>query len=374
MSENGPVQQPDPLRTTNRLLGGILLLMVFATIYFAKDVILPVVLGALVVLTLNPLVRGLGRMGIPAPLSAAALIFGFVGLVAVAGVLLGGSVTSWFDDIPQTIAEAKYKLHSISESVEAVKEASEQVEELANGTKEGVDTVVVKQPGLLTTAVGNVASFTTSLAVGLILAFFALSSGNLFYIKIVEAMPRLSDKKKALKVVYDIERRMSHYLIVITVINACLGVAIGMTMWVIGVPYAFVWGIAAFFLNYLPFLGGVAGTIGVAAFSLVTFDSVSYAFVAPACYQLLTAIEGQFVTPVMLGFRLRLNTVAVFLTVILWGWLWGIPGALMAVPILVLVKVICDHVEGYAVFGNFLSGRSAPVNGREATDQSSSTP
>ncbi len=88
------------------------------------------------------------------------------------------------------------------------------------------------------------------------------------------------------------------------------------------------------------------------------FDSICYAMLAPIAYQSLTALEGQFLTPILLGARLQLNTVAVFLTVIFWVWLWGIPGALMAVPLLVLVKVVCDNVPALATFGNFLSGRA----------------
>jgi predicted PurR-regulated permease PerM len=129
-------------------------------------------------------------------------------------------------------------------------------------------------------------------------------------------------------------------------------------MYLLGMPYPFVWGLAAFCLNYLPLLGGIIGTLGVGAFAIVHFESISYALLAPIAYQSLTALEGQFVTPLFLGARLRLNTIAVFLTVIFWTWLWGIPGALMAVPILALIKVICDHVPALATFGNFLSGRA----------------
>ncbi len=97
------------------------------------------------------------------------------------------------------------------------------------------------------------------------------------------------------------------------------------------------------------------GTLGVAAFSLVSFDSLSYALVAPAVYFSLTSLEAQFITPVLLGIRMQMNTVSVFLSVIFWGWLWGIPGALIAVPILAVVKTVCDHIEGLSTFGNFLS-------------------
>ena len=344
--------------TTNRLLTMIVVLMTLAAMYFAKDVILPAVLGFMLALTLGPWVRWLARRGVPSALSAAVMIFGFAALIGAAVVLLGGSVANWFEDIPRISFQLREKLRGVTESLAAVQDASKQVEDLAKGGEDNVSTVVLQQPGLLTTAVSNLASFVTSLAVGAVLALFLLSTGNLFYMKIVESFPRFGDKKRALMVIYEIERRMSHYLVAITCINAALGLAIGTAMYLLGMPYAFVWGLAAFCLNYLPILGGIIGTLGVGAFAIVHFDSVYYAMLAPLAYQALTALEGQFLTPIVLGARLQLNAVAVFLTVIFWAWLWGIPGALMAVPILVLIKVICDNVPALATFGNFLSGRT----------------
>lgn len=355
----------DKITTTNRLLAAILILMTLSAVYFAKDVVLPAVLGFLLALTLGPWVRWLSRRGVPAPLSASVLIFGFATLVGVAVLLLGGSVASWFDDIPRIMFELRQKLRGVTESVAAVQDASKQVEDLAKGGEDSVNTVVMQQPGLLTTAVSSVASFVTSLVAGLILALFLLSSGNLFYIKIVESFPRFSDKRRALTVIYEIEKRMSRYLVAITCINAALGVAIATAMYLLEMPFPFVWGVAAFCLNYLPFLGGVIGTLGVGAFAVVHFDNLYYAMLAPIAYQSLTAFEGQIITPMLLGARLQLNTVAVFLSVIFWAWLWGIPGALMAVPILVLVKVISDNVPSLATFGNFLSGRAIEPMGTE---------
>lgn len=344
-------------QVTNRLLGGILLLMGFATLYVAKDLALPVALGVMLALTLSPLVRMISRTGLPMPASAVLVALATAAVVVVGIVLLSGTVSRWFDDIPRISAEMKDKLQGLAQTMQAVKEASEQVEKVTGGGGAAPDAqkVVVQQPGLVTAAVSNLAGFSTSLLVGLVLALFLLSSGNMFYDKIVESFPRLGDKKRALRIIYDIEQRMSYYLLAITSINAALGLFIGIAMYLIGVPYPLVWGLVAFGLNYLPYLGGAVGTLGVAAFSLVTFDSLSYALVAPAVYFCLTSLEAQFITPVLLGIRMQMNTVSVFLSVIFWGWLWGIPGALIAVPILAVVKTICDHIEGLSTFGNFLS-------------------
>ncbi|GGA29099.1 AI-2E family transporter [Neptunicoccus cionae] len=355
--------QTDQQRITNRMLGVILMLMCFAALYVAKDLVLPLVLGVMLALTLSPFVRAIGRLGVPVPVAAILATFGMAALAITGVALLGGTVTSWFDDIPRITEEVKYKLRDLSHTLQAVKDASEQVGNVTSGgATEETEKVVVQQPGLLTAAVSSLAEFSTSLVVGLILALFLLSSGNMYYLKIVEALPRRSDKKRALRILHDIERRMSYYLLAITTINAGLGVSVGVAMYLVGVPYPLVWGLAAFALNFLPYLGGALGTLGVAAFSLVTFESLTYAMVAPLVYFTLTSLEAQFITPVLLGIRMKMNTVAVFVSVIFWAWLWGIPGALIAVPILAVIKTICDHIEGLSTFGNFLSVAEEPID------------
>ena len=198
------------------------------------------------------------------------------------------------------------------------------------------------------------ASTATSIGVALILALFLLASGDLFYIKLVQSFPKMRDKKRALSTVYGVERRVSNYLLTITLINAGLGLVVTAALWTIGLEYAYIWGIAAFLLNYLPILGGIAGTLFVAVHAVILFDSLSYAIVAPITYQLLTSVEAQFITPYLIGKRMELNIVAVFLTVVLWAWLCGISGALVAVPFLLVFKVICENFESLSTVGNFL--------------------
>ena len=158
---------------------------------------------------------------------------------------------------------------------------------------------------------------------------------------------------------------MSHYLLTVTLINFGLGAVIGTAMALIGMPQPLVWAVVAFLLNYLPYLGPIFGAGLSAVVAIVTFDSLAYAALAPALYMIATSIEGQFLTPVILGRRLELNTVSVFVTVVFWGWLWGIAGAFMAVPFLVCLKVICDNVESMATLGNFLGAANPTAQGSD---------
>ncbi|MGY3438058.1 MULTISPECIES: AI-2E family transporter [unclassified Marinovum] len=351
------------LRRIRILLNCIFLLIAFSSIYYAKDLILPVVLGVLLTLTMSPVVRAARRAGIAPPLTAVALVLA----IAVAGVfatyILGGVIGSWIDDAPEISRQLKSRLSSIIQSVESVQSASEEMEKMATPSGEKSQTVVVQQPGLLKATIGSLASFGTSLVVGLILAMLMLASGDLFYSKLIDLYPRLTDKKRTLHILHSIERGISRYLLSITVINAILGVAVGLAMWALGVPYPYVWGAFAFALNFLPFLGAMVGSAMIAGFAIITFDSLPYAMLVPATYFALTSLEGQILTPLILGRNMEMNTVSVFLSVILWTWLWGVAGALTAVPILMVFKAICDNLEGWNSFGNFLGTRESPATG-----------
>ena len=343
------------LHAIRRSLNLLLILTLFVMAYFAKDLLLPIMLGFLLALTLSPVSRALYRVGVPHAVSGFLLIASTAMIIFTVAGLSAGTIAAWSDEIPKMGSEIQQKLRGMAETVDDVREATEEVEKIG-AADDGTPEVLVKQPGLLNSAVSTVTKTGALLAVMLVLAFFLLSSGELFYRKLVQSFPTLDGKKRALSTVYAVEKRVSRYLLTITLINASLGLCIGLYLAALGMPNAYVWGIAAFLLNFLPYIGGFIGTVLVAAFSIVTFDIIGYAVLAPIGYQILTGIEGQLITPWLVGRRLAMNTVAVFLTVVVWGWLWGIPGALVAVPFLVVFKVICENFEPLQTVVNFLSG------------------
>lgn len=349
---------PD-LQAIRRTLGLILLVLLTIGFYFAKEVILPLLMGTLLALTLSPTVRAVHRFGIAPGVTATALVLALGLVVGGSALLASGPVSAWISDAPKLEAELSRKLQSIASSVAVMKEASDQVDKITTGTTDPeVQKVAVQSPGLLTLAVSNAASVLATTLVTLVLALFLLASGDLFYVKLIDAFPRFGDKKRALRIVYGIERNISRYMLLVTSINAALGLVIGIGMWLIGMPQPFVWALLAFGVNFLPYIGPLFGAGLAAAVAVVSFDHLSHAVLAPAIYLGVTSIEGQFITPVVLGRKLELNTVSVFVTVVFWGWLWGIAGGVMAVPFLVCVKVICDNVVQYNTLGSFLSAAS----------------
>ena len=190
----------------------------------------------------------------------------------------------------------------------------------------------------------------------LVLLYLLLASGDLFLQKLVHVMPTLGDKKRAVEISHEIQQNISNYLFSVTLINVGLGVVVSGGLYFMGVPNAAMWGIFVAVLNFVPYFGPVAGIILLAAVGLLTFDtSLWQALLPPAWYLLLHLLETNLVTPVLLGRRFTLNPVVIFVSLIFWTWLWGVPGALLSLPILVSIKVISDHVPAMSPVSEVLS-------------------
>lgn len=354
-------QAPDASSGSTRLqkyVGCILFLMVIYSLYIGREFLTPIVLAFLLALTLTPVVRFLSKRSVPSPLSATLLIMVTAGAIGILVYVTSGPISALVADAPAIGQRLQDKVQTLQMTVEKAIKATAQIDSATEAVSDtNVQKVVVAQPGILSRAAGNAVSIGTTLAITFVLSLFLLASGTMFYEKIIQSVPKLSDKKRALRVVYSVEREISRYLFTITIINAGLGVAVGTGLWLIGIPNALVWGVAAAILNFLPYIGALMTVLLVAVISLATFDGIVLGLLAPAFVLACNIIEGQFITPLMLGRRLELNTVAVFISISFWSWIWGFIGALLAVPILVVIKVICDHFDPLQAFGNFLSAQ-----------------
>ncbi|MGE0503660.1 MAG: AI-2E family transporter [Rhizobiaceae bacterium] len=349
------------LKIVRRLLTGLFLFALAYALYFARDFFLPVVLAFLLALMLTPIVRFLRKQGVSEAVSATLLVLVSVVVIAVAGYLLSSPVTQLINEAPEIGRKLQERVAEIRTPLDHFLRISEQVDDVAETAREpGVQKVVVQQPGIISQAAGNLLSASTTIAITFVLSLFLLASGTMFYEKIVKSFARLSEKKRALRVVYDVEREISRYLFTVAVINGSLGVAVGLGLWALGMPNPFVFGALAALLNFLPYIGSLATVVMVAVIALVSFDSLAYAALPPAFVVFCNVIEGQLVTPLVVGRRLEINAVAIFIAVAFWSWLWGFIGALIAVPLLVVVKVFCDHFEGLRHVGTFLSAQQGP--------------
>ena len=188
-----------------------------------------------------------------------------------------------------------------------------------------------------------------------ILLYFLLAYDGLFLGKLIKAMPRLQDKKRALTIAREIESSISKYLVTVTCINAGLGTAVGVAVGLLGMPNPLLWGVMAMVFNFVPYLGATVGIISMTLAAVLSFDSLTWALIFPTTYLAIAIIEGNFITPMILGHSLTVNPIVILIALMFWGWMWGIPGAMLAVPILATFKIFCDHVQPLAPIGEFLS-------------------
>ncbi len=330
---------------------------VCASLYFGRSLFVPVALAIVLALTLFPLIRAGQRAGLPPVVSALALMLVVTACLVLASASLSGPVSRLSAQLPSIGYQLKYKLKSLREPLDTIDKAGEQVEEMTKQNRDaGVQEVVIKQPGLVARAADDVIAMVATVLLTLTLCFFLLVSRELFYRKVLRVMPTLSDKKKALQVAYDIERDVSRYLLTVSAINAALGLGIGVALWLLGMPNPLLWGVLAGLLNFLPYIGAILGIVATGVMAIVSFHTLGEAAVVPAVYLVFTVLEGQFITPWLLGKRFSLNTVVILLSIAFWGFMWGAVGVFVAVPMLIMLRALCDRIEGLAALGEFVSG------------------
>ncbi len=361
------------VRTVEVCLVSITLILAFGAVYLAKAILLPIALALLLTLTFSPVVRYLARWYVPEWLSATFIVVSLVGAATSATYTLSEPVSGWIEGAPQTMQSVEQKLRGLKRSVDGAVSASKKMGDMATPDDPAVQKVAVQQSGIVTDAAGGLISALTTVGITIVLMFFLLASGRMFYEKLVRVLPTLAEKKRAIRIVHQVEEEVSTYLLTISAINAALGIVIGLVMWGLGMPNPALWGVMAAALNFIPYVGALIGVAIVGLVALVSFDAPQTAILVAGAYWGCTLIEGQFVTPSLLGRRLELNTVVVFVSLAFWGWLWGIAGALMAVPLLVILRVLCDHFDGLATLGAFLGGAPSTQVDDEAGEGSATS-
>lgn len=336
-------------------LTGIFILALFYTFYFARIFLLPIMLALLFAFLLRPIVRGLERLRLPETIGAALVLLAILGVVGYGVSLVATPASDWIARAPRNLSQVEDKLRILSKPIKKVSEVTEQAERITN-INENKATQVVKLEShsfrdilFSQTSDAFIGAGTT-----LILLYFLLASGDLFLRKLVKVLPTLQDKKRGIEIAREIQSQISAYLFTVTVIYAGMGIAVGMAMFILKMPNPLLWGVMAGLLEFIPYLGPALGIGVVASVSIFTFDSLGHALLAPVIYFSLTVIQANFITPLILGRRLTLNPVVVFIGFIFWGWIWGIIGAFLAVPILMIFKILCDHIEPLAPIGEFL--------------------
>lgn len=343
------------------LLLSILVIASLWTLCVAREVFLPIVLAAILNVLLSPLVRLLTRIHLPEPVGAGVVLAVVLAILIFAISLLIGPATQWFARAPETFAGAEGRITELLQPILKLRKATARMSALAEGREpappESSPTPSLPAPpaGLVTTVLSLTWRTIASLVITVVLLYFLLASGDLFLTKVVRLAPSLKDKKSAVEISRELESRISRYLICITAINAGLGTCVGLCQWLLGMPNPALWGALAFVLNFIPYLGGTVGIAIVAAVALLSFRSLTWALLPPLAYFGCFFIEGNFVTPNLMGRQMSLSPVIIFAWLTLWGWMWGVFGAFLAVPMLVILKIFSDHLEPLAPLSELLA-------------------
>ncbi len=345
-----------PLTVRSAAPTGLFVLAVFYTLHLGRVVFLPIAIAVLFSALLAPLLRNLKRIiRIPEPVGAALLLSAVVFLLGAGVSRLAEPAGEWAARAPEAFREAEYKLRVLKKPMQDMTKATDLISKATNfeETKK-IQQVQVKGDAWPMKIFSVTGEFVAGSATTLILLYFLLSSGDRFLQKLVKVLPRLQDKKQAVEIVREIEGQLFLYLSTVTCINIGLGILVGIAMSLLGMPNPILWGAMAALLTFIPYLGHVIGVAVVSLVAAMTFDDVGWMFLVGGTYWGLAVIEGTFVTPMILGDRLEINPVVLIIGLMLWGWIWGIGGALLAVPLLVAFKIFCDHLEPLSQVGDFI--------------------
>jgi predicted PurR-regulated permease PerM len=352
-----PVAKATPVQVALVVLG------VVAFLYFARPVLLPIFLACVGGMALKPLIRWLSQLHIPPALSAAVALFLLVGSLGFGFFQLVRPGLAWMNQAPMHLAELRRRVQRMVPRVARFTQAAEAMNNLgaADEDQKKVTAVELKTSRVPTTFINWTGTFLAGLGEALVLLYLLLASGDLFLQKLVRVMPTLRDKKRAVDISHEIQQQISNYLFSVSVINLGVGLIVGGGLYWLGVPNAAMWGMLIALLNFVPYFGPVAGISLLAIVGLLTFDTLWKGLLPPAWYLLLHLLESNFITPVLLGRRFTLNPVVIFVSLIFWTWLWGVPGALLSVPILVSIKVICERLPSMSHVSELLTSESNSI-------------
>jgi predicted PurR-regulated permease PerM len=322
---------------------GTFLILLTAALRLGAGLLIPVALAGMFTLLLDPPVRFLRRLGVPNTVGAALVVFGALGGLGAGAVMLSGPAADWIEGAPKVLTAAQTKIRRM---LRPIQETARQVENATQpAPQSGTPTVEIRTPGLLqrlSVSTTHVAVMTISIV---FLTFFQLAMLPRFRKKIADLIDDLAGAEHMETVVTEIETQMSRYVLITTLTRAGLGVATWAVLALSGLQSAILWGVVTFFLSFIPYAGALVVTLLIGVAALVSLDSTAQVLLVVSMIGGLHVIEGNVVTPHLMGRHLPLNPVAIFLGLLYWGWVWGPVGAILAVPIMVMLQVIFSRIR-----------------------------
>ena len=331
-------------------------LFILACVFFlrqAQDFVVPLTLAVLLHFLLMPVVRWFKRRRIAEPIAAAVILLAMTGLVALTMYQLGEPAAQWLEKAPRALRIIEGKLLPVKDSMTQITAASSAIDRVGQtDSPTGIRKVQVvpDQRAAIMDVVGKAMA---GVGTTLLLLYFLLASGDLFAQKLLRVLSRREDRGSAIDILEGMERQLSGFLFQTIIIQSAFGLALWLSLWALGMPDPGLWAALAALLQIIPYIGGLAVLLLIAVVAAVTFDH-TWAIAGPVvAYLMLTTLKG-FLAPVVLGRQLVLNPVAVLVSLVFFGWMWGLVGTLLAVPLLACFKIMCDHIDRLRPAGEFL--------------------
>jgi predicted PurR-regulated permease PerM len=350
-------EMPLPSDPQTFFLGGLFALGVLAVLYLASAIILPVVLAFVLNLLLQPAVRLLGRVHLPRAVGALLTVLLVIGALAGLVAALSVPAVTWAERLPEGIPRLEAHLQVIKGPIAALQKLIQQAEQVADAPPSKGSIVSVRRDlGLTGALFAGTRSVLDGLFTTVLVLYFLLVAGHIFLLRIVEILPTFSNKRQAVDISQQVQEDISAYLVTITAMNAAVGVTTAAAMYLCGLGDPLLWGTTAFLLNYIPILGPFFGICIFVLVGMLSFESLWWALLPPVIYFGIHLVEGETLTPMLLARRFTLNPVLIILSLVFWFWMWGVIGAILAVPMLAILKIISDRLRPLKALGHFLEG------------------
>jgi predicted PurR-regulated permease PerM len=319
---------------------GIFVLLIGACLYLCRPILLPVLSAVVIGTTLAPVVKGARRWGVPSAVTAVAIVVMLLAAAAMAAMLLAAPVSEWIARAPEIGASIRQKFYVLEPPLSALRELQE---DLLPSSGNAV-TVEAPQFSMFTPVLTFVTPAVTESMVFLVTLILFLA-GQMEFRRYAASFFETRDAKlRFIRITNDIEHNLAVYVATMTAINSVLGLAVAVGAWLFGLPTPYILGLLAMLLNYVPYIGPACVALILLSVGLVTYPGLGQALIPPAAFVGLATLEGQFITPMILGHRLTLSPLAIFLALAFWAWLWGPMGAFLAVPFSIIGLVVVSHL------------------------------
>lgn len=360
-----PAPRPAPVTASGSwALRGLFFIALVAVVREARPLLAPVMIAVLLTLALAPAVRWMRRRGVPEMLGALLLVAALMLSTVPLAMSLARPAASWWEAAPTTVAQLLERLERLRAAIPGLQPPAPprgRAPTVAppDPVKERLASEGVALTGLVLT---RGVAFVVSATATVILLYFLLASEHWVLSRVVEAVPHPRKRALVLGGVRAAQREIGHWLAVVGVVNAVVGVIMGLLLWSLGLPNPTLWGVITTVFCFVPYIGpmALAGLLLLAG--VTTFDGGLQVLAPMLAFVAIHAVESNIVSPLIVGRRLSLSPVSVFLSVMFWGWLWGIAGALIAVPLLIVLRSVCRRARGLRLARRFLEGdrREAP--------------